>query len=65
MWLNLYRVKPAGVAVGVLWGWTVWTLPGLRSRFISVSGRLLERVAVVGESPVRENTGCGLGLVPE
>ena len=32
---------------------------------ISVSGRLLERVAVVGESPVRENIGSGLGLVPE
>ena len=30
-----------------------------------VSGRLLERVAVVGESPVRENTDRGLEIVPE
>ena len=30
-----------------------------------VSGRLLERVAVVGESPVRENTVSGLDVVPE
>ncbi len=30
-----------------------------------VSGRFLERVAVVGESPVRENTTPGLGLAPE
>ena len=30
-----------------------------------VSGRSLERVAVVGESPVRENATAGLGLVPE
>ena len=38
---------------------------GSAKSLIGVSGRLLERVAVVGESPVRENTGCGLGLVPE
>jgi hypothetical protein len=31
----------------------------------SVSGRLLERVAVVGESPVRENIVSGLDVVPE
>jgi hypothetical protein len=30
MWLNLGRVKPAGVAVGVLWGVVVWVLPNLR-----------------------------------
>jgi hypothetical protein len=30
-----------------------------------VSGRFLERVAVVGESPVRENTACGLDCAPE
>ncbi len=30
-----------------------------------VSGRLLERVAVVGESPVRENAMRGLDCVPE
>ncbi len=30
MGLNLDRVKPAGVAVGVLWGVVVWVLPNLR-----------------------------------
>ncbi len=30
-----------------------------------VSGRLLERVAVVGESPVRENAACVMDFVPE
>ena len=30
-----------------------------------VSGRFLERVAVVGESPVRENTACGVDCIPE
>ncbi len=30
-----------------------------------VSGRLLERVAVVGESPVRENIARAVGVVPE
>ncbi len=30
-----------------------------------VSGRLLERVAVVGESPVRENTACVVDVAPE
>jgi len=30
MRLNLGRVKPAGVAVGVLWGVVVWVLPNLR-----------------------------------
>ena len=30
-----------------------------------VSGRLLERVAVVGESPVGENIWCGSDCVPE
>ena len=37
------------------WGWHVR----------GVSGRLLERVAVVGESPVRENTAVGMVCVPE
>ena len=31
----------------------------------SVSGRFLERVAVVGESPVRENAGGVVDVVPE
>jgi hypothetical protein len=30
-----------------------------------VSGRPLERVAVVGDSPVRENVTIFMGLVPE
>jgi hypothetical protein len=30
-----------------------------------VSGRLLERVGVVGDTPVRENTARGLGRAPE
>jgi hypothetical protein len=30
-----------------------------------VSGRLLERVAVVGESPVRENVARIVDVVPE
>ena len=30
-----------------------------------VSGRLLERVGVVGDTPVRESTAGGLGGVPE
>ena len=33
--------------------------------WIGVSGRLLERVAVVGESPVRENTARVMDVVPE
>jgi hypothetical protein len=63
MRLNHGRVKPAGVAVVVLWGVVVWTLPGLRGRVCGVSGRFLERVAVVGESPVRENAMPGLGRI--
>jgi hypothetical protein len=38
---------------------------GSARSWCGVSGRLLERVAVVGESPVRENTACGLDRVPE
>ena len=63
--LNLGRVKPAGVAVGVLWDVVVWTLPCLRHSVCGVSGRLLERVAVVGESPVRENITVGVDRTPE
>jgi hypothetical protein len=65
MRLNLGRVKPAGVAAGVLWDFLVVVLPRRRGHCIRVSGRLLERVAVVGESPVRENTFRGLEIVPE
>ena len=65
MRLNLGRVKPAGVAVGVLWDVVVWILPCLRRWSCGVSGRLLERVAVVGESPVRENITGGVDRIPE
>jgi hypothetical protein len=65
MRLNPGRVKPAGVAAGVLWDVVVWILPGLRELCRGVSGRLLERVAVAGESPVRESAAHGLDRAPE
>ena len=43
----------------------VGVLPGLGWHVRGVSGRLLERVAVVGESPVRENTACVVDVIPE
>jgi hypothetical protein len=48
-----------------LWGVVVWVLPDLRWHVRGVSGRLLERVAVVGESPVRENIACVVDVIPE
>ena len=48
-----------------MWGFVVSVLPDWGWHVRGVSGRLLERVAVVGESPVRENTDRGLGIVPE
>ena len=48
-----------------MWGFVVWVLPSLRRYVRGVSGRLLERVAVVGESPVRENTACVMDRIPE
>jgi hypothetical protein len=48
-----------------LWGCVVWVLPGLRRHVRGVSGRLLERVAVVGESPVRESAACVVDVIPE
>jgi hypothetical protein len=57
--------KPAGVAVGVLWGVVVEVLPRFRGSCCGVSGRPLERVGVVGDTPVRESTAGGLGGVPE
>ena len=56
---------PAGVAGAVLWGWVVLVLPDWGWHVRGVSGRFLERVAVVGESPVRENTACALDSIPE
>ena len=55
----------AGVADAVLWGGVVLVLPDWGWHVRGVSGRLLERVAVVGESPVRENIWRGSVCVPE
>ena len=49
----------------VLWGLVVLVLPDWGWHVRGVSGRLLERVAVVGESPVRENLCGGVGVAPE
>ena len=38
---------------------------GSARSWCGVSGRFLERVAVVGESPVRENTACVMDRIPE
>ena len=55
----------AGVADAVLWGGVVLVLPDWGWHVRGVSGRLLERVAVVGESPVRESTVAGVDFIPE
>ena len=49
----------------MLWGVVVLVLPDWGWHVRGVSGRLLERVAGVGESPVRENTLGMMGLAPE
>jgi hypothetical protein len=65
MRLNLGRVIPGrGCGVGVVGRGRVGSA-GPAVPWRGVSGRLLERVAVVGESPVRENTACGSDRVPE
>jgi hypothetical protein len=56
---------PAGVADAGLWDVNVRGLPASWFHGPGVSGRLLERVAVVGESPVRENIWRGSVCVPE
>jgi hypothetical protein len=56
---------PAGVAGAGLWGVVVLVLPSWGWHVRGVSGRLLERVAVVGESPVRESTACVMDFIPE
>ena len=48
-----------------MWGVVVLVLPDRGWHVRGVSGRLLERVAVVGESPVRENTACVMDFMPE
>ena len=65
MWLNHGRVKAGRrCGCGVVGRCRVDSAE-FAVRSAGVSGRPLERVAVVGESPVRENIGSGLGLVPE
>ncbi len=51
-------------SVGVVGRGRVGSAESARS-WCGVSGRFLERVAVVGESPVRESTACGLDHAPE
>ena len=48
-----------------MWDWVVLVLPDWGWHVRGVSGRFLERVAVVGESPVRENTACVMDSIPE
>ena len=48
-----------------MWGFVVMVLPDCGWHVRGVSGRFLERVAVVGESPVRENTACVMDCVSE
>ena len=48
-----------------MWGLVVLVLPDWGWHVRGVSGRLLERVAVVGESPVRENVACVMDFISE
>ena len=48
-----------------MWGVVVLVLPDRGWHVRGVSGRLLERVAVVGESPVRESIACVMDGMPE
>jgi hypothetical protein len=50
--------------VGVV-GWSRMNSAGFVMGLGGVSGRLLGRVAVEGESPVRENTVWLMGAAPE
>jgi hypothetical protein len=61
MWLNLFRVIAGGrCGVGVVGRDRVGSTDSAML-VRGVSGRFLERVAVVGESPVRENIHVGHG----
>jgi hypothetical protein len=51
-------------SVGVV-GFRRWGSAESQMVVCGVSGRLLERVAVVGESPVRENSTHAMDVVPE
>ena len=65
MRLNRVRVIPGrGCGCGVV-GSHRWGSAGPQKWLVGVSGRLLERVAVVGESPVRESTACVMDGMPE
>ena len=65
MWLNLSRVIAGGrCGVGVVGRDRVEATVSAMLR-CGVSGRFLERVAGVGESPVRENAARVMDVVPE
>ena len=64
-WLNRVRVKPAGVADAGLWDSIVDLLPRVGRSVCGVSGTSLGWMAVVGESPVRENIAPVVDRVPE
>ena len=64
------RLNPGRVIAGRRCGWGVVGFrrvdpAGSAKPLRGVSGRLLERVAVVGESPVRENSACVMDVAPE
>jgi hypothetical protein len=65
MWLNLGRGKAGGRCDRGVVGLDRTDSAGFVMLVCGVSGKPLERVAVVGESPVRESTVHGMGLVPE
>ena len=48
-----------------MWSVVVLVLPDWGWHVRGVSGRFLERAAVVGESPVRENAACVMDCVSE
>ena len=65
MRLNRVRVIPGrGCGCGVV-GCGRRGSAELRIVCLCVSGRFLERVAVVGESPVRENAQSMMDCIPE
>ena len=65
MRLNRVRVIPGrGCGCGVVGFDRMDSAEPVKS-WCGVSGRFLERVAVVGESPVRENTWRGSDGMPE
>jgi hypothetical protein len=65
MWLNLGRVIAGGRCDWGVVGCGRVGSAGPAKLVCGVSGKPLERVAVVGESPVRESAMPGLGCFPE